>query len=275
MIDVALTRADLRPASVAVVIDVLRATSTVTQALAAGYRRVLCADSVQRAAGMRGRARVLAGERRCIKPPGFDQGNSPLEAMHRRGQELVLATTNGAPTIIAVARHSPNVLLGCLLNLDAVLGALMEGHDPHERDVQIVCSGTDGAVALEDVYVAGRLSAGLKGPRTDAALMAEAVARGYPTPLEALNASADAEVLRAAGLIDDIAYCARESELDVVPRVLATTREGAIVVAGDAAPHEGPNHAIDAGDAVNTMNAAEDLLSQSALAAARDPEPAA
>ena len=69
MIDVAFTRADLRPADVAVVIDVLRATSTATQALAAGYRSVLCVESVEVALTLRGPGRVLAGERRCVRPP--------------------------------------------------------------------------------------------------------------------------------------------------------------------------------------------------------------
>ena len=156
MIDVALTRADLRAADIAVVVDVLRATTTATRALAAGYRSVLCAESVELALTLRGPGRVLAGERRCVAPPGFDQGNSPREAARRRGDELVLATTNGAPAIVAAARHAPVVLVACLLNLDAVIAAL-EG-----ADVQVVCAGTDGAVALEDVYVAGRASS--RGP---------------------------------------------------------------------------------------------------------------
>jgi len=99
VIDVALTGDGARTADVAVVIDVLRATSTATQALAAGYRRVLCVGSIERAAQLRTGDRVLAGEQRCVKPPGFDQGNSPREALDRRGEELVLATTNGAPTM--------------------------------------------------------------------------------------------------------------------------------------------------------------------------------
>ena len=248
MIDVALTRAELRSSDVAVVIDVLRATSVATQALAAGYARVLCADSVQRAAGMRASGRVLAGEQHCLQPPGFDQGNSPLEAMNRRGNELVLATTNGAPTIVAARSHAPAVLIACLLNLDAVLAALLDWPGPREPDIQLVCSGTDGAIALEDVYVAGRVSVCLRGPRTDAALMAEAVARAYRSPLEALEASADANVLRAAGMAQDIAYCSRESELDVVPRVLAAGSGTAVVARGGTAERK---WAIDGTDTVN------------------------
>jgi 2-phosphosulfolactate phosphatase len=181
-----------------------------------------------------------------VKPAGFDQGNSPLEAVDRRGEELVLATTNGAPTIVAAAQRAPAVLLACLLNLDAVIRTLRSEHDPLHRDVRIVCSGTDGAIALEDVYVAGRLSAALPGPRTDAAIVAEAVARAYQRPGDALGQSADAAVLRAAGLAPDIAYCSLESTIEVVPRVLASRVGVAIVARDDAAkPVDGTIYACD------------------------------
>ena len=214
MIDVAFTRRDLRAADVAVVVDVPRATSTATQALASGYRSVLCVADVEHALMLRAPGRVLAGERRCVMPAGFQMGNSPLEATRVRGEQLVLTTTNGAPTIVAAARSAGTVLVGCLLNLDAVVRALDEG-----EDIQVVCSGTDGVAALEDAYVAGRICERLDGPRTDAARIAEAVASGYASALDALSASEDARALEAAGLSDDIAFCAREGVLDVVPRV--------------------------------------------------------
>ena len=235
MIDVALTSAGLRPADVTVVIDVLRATSTITQALATGYERVLCADSIERAASMRVPGRVLAGERHCVMPPGFDQGNSPLEAESLRGQELVLATGNGTPTIIAAAGHTPTVLVGCMLNLSSVIDALQRRGDVQYQDVQIVCSGTDGGAALEDMFVAGRLSAALPGLRTDAVLIAEAVTRAYGSALDALSACADARVLREVGLEGDIARCAAESRYNLVPRVVHVAGGVATVVADHAA----------------------------------------
>jgi 2-phosphosulfolactate phosphatase len=224
VIDVAFTRAELRPADVAVVVDVLRATSTATQALASGYRSVLCVADLHHALALREPGRVLAGERRCVRPAGFQMGNSPLEAVRVRGEQLVLTTTNGAPTIVAAARRAEVVLVACLLNLDAVVGAL-DGAE----DVQVVCSGTDGAAALEDVYLAGRICQRLEGPRTDAAGIAQAVARAYPSAVEALSASEDARALQAAGLADDIAFCAREGVLDVVPRVTAVNGDGAMI----------------------------------------------
>ncbi len=235
MIDVALIPSQLRPSAVAVVIDVLRATSTVTQALEAGYGAVLCADTVEHAASLSGPGRVLAGERDCVKPPGFDQGNSPREATVARGQELVLATTNGAPTIVAAARRAPTVLLASILNLEAVADELRElGRT--ELDVQLVCAGTAGFPALEDTYLAGRLSATLAGARTDAARIAEALASRFATPRQALDASAHAGTLAAAGLGADVAHCALESQLAIVPRVLSASERVAVVGPGDARP---------------------------------------
>lgn len=230
MIDVAFTPQDLRRADVAVVVDVLRATSTVTQALAAGFGKVVCVATLEAAALWRAPGRVLAGERNCVRPPGFELGNSPREIPAGNGELLVLATTNGAPTVVAAGACAGTVLLGCLLNLAAVLAAVRhELTASPRRDVQIVCSGTEGAVAVEDVYVAGRICAALSGQHSDGARVAEAVARAYPSPLEALAASANASVLRAAGLGEDIAYCARESSLHVVPR-LATMHSGAAIL---------------------------------------------
>jgi 2-phosphosulfolactate phosphatase len=165
-----------------------------------------------------------------VRPPGFDQGNSPREATRARGFELVLATTNGAPTIVAAAAHAADVLLGSLLNLDALIAELRNRVDPPEADIQIVCSGTDGAPALEDVYVAGRISAALSGARSDSARIAEAVARAFTAPRAALGASADAAILCANGMAADIDYCARTSELDHVPVVAAASAGVASVV---------------------------------------------
>lgn len=243
MIDVAFTRADLRTCDIAVIVDVLRATSTAAQALVSGYTRVLCADSIERALTLRGPDRTLAGERGCVMPEGFDQGNSPLEATRCYSSELVLATTNGAPAIVEATVHAPVVLLASLLNLAAVVGALEELGPWEERDIQVVCSGTDGATAVEDVYVAGRLTALLEGPRTDAAQVAEAVAKAHPSAMDALSASANAQVLVATGSADDITYCAQESKLDVVPAVLSVQEGVATVGVAEAEWHHADGEA--------------------------------
>jgi 2-phosphosulfolactate phosphatase len=223
MIDVAFLGTHVRPVATAVVIDVLRATSTITLALASGYERVLVAGSIDEAVDLRAPQRTLAGEVQCARAPGFDLGNSPEETLEPRGTELVLATTNGAPAIVASAQVAEEVLLASMLNLAAVAEQIGGG------DVLLVCAGTDGRVSIEDVYVAGRLSAALGGPRSDAAHVAEAVGAAYPTPLEALEASAGAVGLRRVGLESDIAFCAQESIVGAVPR-LAETVDGVAVI---------------------------------------------
>ena len=217
MIDVAFLGTHVREAGTAVVIDVLRATSTITVALASGYERVLVAGSIEQAERLREPQRTLAGEIGCARAPGFDLGNSPEESAQPRTPELVLATTNGAPAIVASASVADDVIVASLLNLDAVLAQLAG-----VEDVLLVCAGTDGRPSIEDVYLAGRLSAALEGPRSDAAQIAEAVAASYATAVDALEASAGAVGLRREGLESDIAFCAQESIIDAVPRVTET-----------------------------------------------------
>jgi 2-phosphosulfolactate phosphatase len=227
MIDVAFLGTHVRPADTAVVVDVLRATSTITLALASGYERVLVTGSIDEARALRADDRVLAGEVRCARAPGFDLGNSPEETRTPRGTELVLATTNGAPAIVASAAVAGEVLVASMLNLAAVAAQIDGG------DVLLVCAGTDGRVSIEDVYLAGRLSAALDGPHSDAAHVAEAVAAAHATPLAALEASAGAIGLRREGLASDIAFCAQESIVEIVPRLTGTSDGIAII---EAAP---------------------------------------
>jgi 2-phosphosulfolactate phosphatase len=218
MIDVAFRGADVRPAATAVVIDVLRATTTITMALASGYERVLVAGGIEQAEALRADGRVLAGERDCERPPGFDLGNSPEETLTPLGPELILATTNGAPAIIGAVGACDDVLLAGLVNEDAVVRELAT----RSGDILILCAGTNGSVTVEDTYLAGRLSAALDGPKTDAALIAEAVAAAYAEPIAALEVSAGAKQLHVVGLGADVTFCAQVSTTDVVPRVTST-----------------------------------------------------
>ncbi|MEA2190027.1 MAG: 2-phosphosulfolactate phosphatase [Solirubrobacteraceae bacterium] len=237
-IDVAFLGAQARPAATAVVIDVLRATSTITLALTSGYERVLVAGSIERALELDGEGRVLAGERECEKPPGFALGNSPEDTLTPRGPELVLTTTNGAPAIVAAAAVSDEVIVGCLLNLDAVVATLAAS----AGDVLLVCAGTNGKVTLEDVYLAGRISAALEGERTDAARIAEALAAAYAQPIDALEASSGAVGIHAAGLSSDIDFCAQESITAVVPRLARMLDDIAVLEPGEPVGHTGQTH---------------------------------
>jgi 2-phosphosulfolactate phosphatase len=228
VIDVAFTPRDLGSADVAVVVDVLRATTTVAAALDAGHRRVLCCEEVEAAERLRGPNRLLAGERENVEIPGFDRGNSPIGFDGADGSDVVLTTTNGSHAIVAAAARSREVILASLANLEAVLEGLPDD------DVTIVCAGTQGGMAVEDVYVAGRVVKRLEGERTDAAIMAALITDAYPDSRAALTAGANAQKLLDTDQEADIDYCARESFLDVVPRVIGTMQGVAFVAEGTA-----------------------------------------
>ncbi len=213
-IDVAFLPTEVRPAELAIVVDVLRASTTIVAALAAGFPRVLCVEEVERAEQLRGAGRALAGERECRPIPGFDYGNSPGALDAGDGRELVLTTTNGSPAILAAAAEADQVLVGALVNLDALIEAIGSA-----SRVTVVCSGTNGRVALEDLYAAGRIVARASGERTDAARAVERLASVYGDAYAPLAESADAGVLKETGQEEDIAFCARESVFDLVPYV--------------------------------------------------------
>ncbi len=209
-------------------IDVLRASSSIIQALASGYQQVLCVDSIERARELRAPGRVLAGEHELVPPDDFDLGNSPACFERPLADEVVLATTNGAPTLVDATGVADQVFVGALLNLDAVIAALGD-----EEDVQLVCAGTKGRLGLEDVYAAGRIALRLAGPRTDAARTAECVAAHYSQAIEALGDSDDARALAEVGLQDDVEACAQESVIDAVPEA-AVGAPGVALVTADA-----------------------------------------
>jgi 2-phosphosulfolactate phosphatase len=216
-VHVAFTPAEDVSAPVGIVIDVLRATSTMAQALAAGYRRVLCCSDVDeaRAAAAAEGGAVLAGERGTVRIDGFDFGNSPREFLEPAAETVVLTTTNGTRLLLAAAARCDLVLVGSLLNLDAVVRAAAA---TQVEDVAVLCAGVQGELAMDDAYVAGRMAAALGGGLTDSSAAAMRLAGSFATNEEGLGASQSARNLHASGLDADIAWCARESVLDVVPR---------------------------------------------------------
>jgi 2-phosphosulfolactate phosphatase len=216
-VHVAFTPAEAAEAPTGIVVDVLRATSTIAQALSSGYRRVLSCAEVAEAEALKEEvgAVVLAGERRCLPIPGFDLGNSPREFLEPRGETVVLTTTNGTRALVTAAERCERVFAAGLLNLDAVVAAAREEAD----DVAVFCAGVRGAFTIDDAYCAGRLAERLAGELSDAASAAIRIAGSFGTPEDGLRASQSARNLVAAGLEEDIAFCARESVLGVVPRV--------------------------------------------------------
>ncbi|MGD1000483.1 MAG: 2-phosphosulfolactate phosphatase [Candidatus Brocadiia bacterium] len=214
----------LRGATV-VVIDVLRATSTMTAALAAGAREVRCFPSVAAARRARrtaaGRTGLLCGERNGRKVPGFDLGNSPGDFTPERcaGRTLLMTTTNGTRAL-GRTLQAREVVIGCFLNLSAVAEYLAVGRG----DVALLCAGTEGEVSAEDVAFAGALAEEIAGNRlalTESAQEAVRVWRAARRSLTKFLAGSRGGVpLVKIGLGRDIRFCARRNRFDVVPRVV-------------------------------------------------------
>jgi 2-phosphosulfolactate phosphatase len=210
---VAFTPEEAAESPVAVVVDLMRATSTITQALSSGYRRVLCSGEIDDAVALRdslGERAVLGGERKAVRIEGFDAGASPREFLEPQAETLILSTTNGTRAILTAASRCGEILVGSLLNLEAAASALRE----RSEDATVVCAGFEGRFAIDDAYCAGRIVALLDGDRTDAAKAAEVIARAYPKAIDGINA----RTYGPPGLEDDIAWCSQVSVLDVVPR---------------------------------------------------------
>src|ERR671933_231361 len=221
---VAFTPAEALTAPVGIVVDVLRATSTIAQALASGYRRVLCCADLDAARRLRAEIpdSLVGGERNAVRIEGFDVGASPREFLEPRAETLILSTTNGTRAILAAAERCDEVVLGSLLNLDAVARAARAA-----GEVALLCAGYKGSFAFDDAYCAGRIVAALEAERTDAAVAAVLLAQAYPRALDGLNA----RTYGPPGLEADLEWCARESVLEVVPRLAAVVDGAAEIVA--------------------------------------------
>ena len=155
------SRANSGKPTLAVVIDTLRFTSTACSALQAGAASVRVAEEVEEArrlAGDMGSGTLLCGERHCHRIEGFQLGNSPLEYSPAviAERNLVFSTTNGTRAV-AAAEGAQQIVLASLVNRAAIVDWIFAS--PHQR-VWMVCAGTDGQIAAEDVFTAGAILCG-------------------------------------------------------------------------------------------------------------------
>jgi len=203
------------------VIDVLRASSTIAAALANGARNVVPLDSadevVTRARQFeRGDVR-LAGERRMLPIPGFDMGNSPLEAT----REMVFTTTNGTAALLAV-QGARDVIVGSYVNFAAVL-ALVNTAARGGVPITLVCAGRDRQFSLEDAACAGRFVAAVMehvpgAELGDGAVACAALHARYGDGLAELFADSEhGRALREAGFAEDLTICGTIDAFPVIP----------------------------------------------------------
>lgn len=229
--------------AVAVVIDVLRATTTIVHALAAGCRAVRpvteVEDARQLADSMRAGRVLLGGERDGLPLPGFDLGNSPREytAAVCRGTTLVLTTTNGTRALLR-ASAAARVLIAAFVNFSAVCEQVRQD----ARPVHIVCAGNHGEVALEDALLAGalveHLAADVPLRLNDGARLAWDCFDRHGRVLEgALAVSVGGARLIALGYDDDIRAAARVDQFALVPEVRRDPLRVEIGAVGIVKPH--------------------------------------
>ena len=229
-IDVALVPSQARgwPATVCVVIDELRASSTMTTLLDLGATEVFLTQNLgaaRRLAAERGS--LLAGERHGVTPRGFDYNNSPAELSGGDfdGRSVVLSTSNGT-AVLARVQHMPTVLVGCLLNARAAAEAAVAAASSRGIGIGIVCAGTLGRFALDDAVAAGvlvgrmidALAARGSGWRlTDAAIAAVRLRSAFPEVEEALAESVAGKLVTRLGAGADVPLCARIDVTSSVP----------------------------------------------------------
>jgi 2-phosphosulfolactate phosphatase len=211
------------------VVDVLRATTTIVAALANGARAVVPAptaeEGVRLAANLEHDAVVTAGERRLERIEGFTLGNSPLEVTADAvgSKTIVMATTNGTPAVLAAETGKP-VLIAAATNFSAAVERARSIFD-RTGEFVILCAGRDKRFALEDAYVAGRFAQALIPGRQrrsaeldDAAIAALELVRRYGDKWKnAISASAAAHELKAKGFKADVQAATEVDTYTIVP----------------------------------------------------------
>ncbi len=218
-----------------VVIDVLRASSTIVTALTNGCLGVYpVADPGVAALFKRqlGSDCLTGGERRGLKIPGFDLGNSPLEytAAVVAGQRVILTTSNGTQALLE-AQNAAELLIGSFLNVGRLSSYLAT-----KEEVVLFCAGSNGEPGMEDLLCAGLmterlLSAGVETTITDATQLGLVAYRhllGNPQadPVTVLGQFQHSKYLASIGFAEDIAYCA---QIDARP-CLARYQDGRIML---------------------------------------------
>ncbi|MDI3477669.1 MAG: 2-phosphosulfolactate phosphatase [Thermoanaerobacterium sp.] len=143
---------------VVVVIDTLRATSVITTALVNGAKEVIPVADIEDAINISGHLErdmiLLGGERNAVKIEGFDLSNSPLEYSEDvvKGKTIIITTTNGTRAL-KKASSSDDVVVGCLLNVTSVADYIYK----ENKDVVIICAGTEGKFSIDDIITAGAI----------------------------------------------------------------------------------------------------------------------
>lgn len=208
-----------------VVVDVLRATSTVVEALVNGagaiYPTSGTEDAIKLATSLGREDTLLCGERRGVRIEGYDLGNSPTEVTPDRvaGKRLVMNTTNGTRAFLATV-GAERIVAGSFMNLDAVVRAVSDADD-----LVVLCAGREGRFSVDDVVCAGmilrRITAfgGSFDGLDDASRAALTLAESVSVDASFLEGTDAGRALIEIGMTPDLPLCAEVDRHDVVPRM--------------------------------------------------------
>ncbi|HEY6407935.1 MAG TPA: 2-phosphosulfolactate phosphatase, partial [Ktedonobacteraceae bacterium] len=226
-----------------IVIDVIRATTTLTVMFDQGAVRVLVAGSIEEAreAVQKVPGRLLCGERNVKPLPGFDYGNSPAQfsQLDLTGRELILTTTNGTRAFYACPEHA-TCLAGSFYNAHAVTSYAFKLARERNCNISLVCSGELGYFALDDAVCAGYLALELRRCNEEfpqeaplhideSANAAIALYHAYEPP-KVLDYCNSAQSVFQAGLIDDPYFCMRLSNSTNIPMVVGREEQTGLLV---------------------------------------------
>ncbi len=221
---------------IVVVVDILRATSVMTTALAHGIKSITPVATVEECRMLKEKGYLAAAERDGKTVEGFDFGNSPFTYMEPAlaGKKLALTTTNGT---LAITRSvsAEEVVIGSFLNITSVANYLIS----QQQDVLILCAGWKGRVNLEDTIFAGALVELLSNDfdsENDSAIAAVALFRmAQDDMMGFLKNSSHAKRLKGLSIIKDIDFCLQRDTYNIIPVLKdgeLVLREPSYVVAG-------------------------------------------
>jgi 2-phosphosulfolactate phosphatase len=206
---------------IVVVVDVLRATSSITAGIATGVKSIFPVAEVAACQALQAQGYIAAGERDGKMVAGFSLGNSPFDYMNEalQGKSIAMTTTNGT-LAIDKSKAAKEIIIGSFLNLTAIATYL----ENQEYDVLIVCSGWKGKFNLEDTLFAGALVEKLQDSfeyECDSGLAALCLYQTAKGDLMTfMKNSSHFRRLKHLDVVDDIAFCLSIDHFSVVPYVI-------------------------------------------------------
>lgn len=214
-----------------IVVDILRAGTTICRALLSGCKEIVPVETVEQAMALAGSlfrdTILLCGEREGKIVPGFDLGNSPMEYTAKRvkNQSLIFTTSNGTAALVK-AQRAGRVVIGGFVNCSNIINTLVKW----ERDIAILCSGSNGRMSLEDTVAGGMFVKrlvehfGNKVTLTDTAHAAQILYEQFADSLvKMVKNTVHGKYLQSIDFAEDVEYCAKVDSLEIVPILINKT----------------------------------------------------